>query len=73
MANINKLRDAIKNSSHSISSLSAAIGMDESTFYRKLSRKGGSFTVEQANAIKRELGLSAANAQAIFFTDDRSA
>lgn len=73
MANVDMLKDAIKNSRHSISSLSLAIGMDESTFYRKLSRNGASFTVEQANAIKNELSLSAASAQAIFFTDDRTA
>lgn len=73
MANVNMLKDAIKNSTHSISSLSAAIGMDESTFYRKLNRNGASFTVEQANAIKNELMLSAKTAQEIFFTDTRTA
>lgn len=73
MANMNMLREAIKNSKHSISSLSQAIGMDESTFYRKLGRNGASFTVEQANAIKFELGLSVSAAQKIFFTDDRTA
>jgi len=73
LVNVNMLRDAIKNSGHSISSLSTAIGMDESTFYRKLGRKSSSFTVEQANAIKNELSLSAESAQRIFFADDRSA
>lgn len=72
MANINMLRDAIKNSKHTIDSLSEAIGIDKSTFYRKLERRGTTFTVEQANAIKVELGLTAATAQKIFFTDDRT-
>ena len=67
MVNINKLRDAIKNSTHTISSLSNAIGMDESTFYRKLNKNGSTFTIEQADAITRELKLDASIAQSIFF------
>lgn len=70
MVRIGQLRDAIKNSSHSISSLSNAIGIDESTFYRKLSRNGSTFTLEQADLIKRELNLSAQIAQEIFFAPD---
>ena len=70
MVRVGQLRDAIKNSSHSISSLSSAIGIDESTFYRKLSRNGSTFTLEQADLIKRELGLSAKVAQDIFFAPD---
>ena len=70
VANIEMLKEAIKHSSHSITSLSLAIGMNESTFYRKLGRNGANFTVGQANAIKRELALSAEAAQQIFFADD---
>lgn len=73
MADVNMLKDAIKNSPHTIDSLSEAIGIDKSTFYRKLERGGTTFTVEQANAIKEELGLSAVDAQQIFFADNRSA
>lgn len=67
MVDIYKLRDAIKSSDHTITSLSTALGIDESTFYRKLSKNGATFTLEQADAIKRELKLDADTAQEIFF------
>lgn len=70
MVNVSKLRDAIKSSSHSIASLSAELGIDESTFYRKLNREGSTFTIAQADKIKRELKLSAKTAQEIFFAPD---
>lgn len=75
MVNVSKLRDAIKSSAHTIPTLSHAIGIDESTFYRKLSKEGSTFTLAQANAIKQELKLSARAAQDIFFSteDTRSA
>lgn len=67
LVNVSKLRDAIKTSNHTIKTLSIAIGIDESTFYRKLSRDGSTFTLEQADAIKRELKLNAKTAHEIFF------
>ncbi len=70
MVNINKLREAIKNSSHSIRTLSEMLEIDESTFYRKLNREGSTFTLAQADIIKRELKLSAKMAQDIFFAPD---
>lgn len=73
MVNVCKLRDAIKTSNHTISTLSLAIGMDESTFYRKLSKEGSTFTLAQADAIKRELKMTAKAAQDIFFSPDRTA
>ena len=36
--------------------------------YRKLSNGGDDFTIRQADAITRVLGLSAKEAQAIFFS-----
>lgn len=68
MVNVSKLRDAIKASNHTIRTLSIAIGIDESTFYRKLSKEGSTFTLEQADLIKRELNLDLDSAQAIFFS-----
>ena len=67
MVNVGMLRDAIKNSNHTIKTLAIAIGIDESTFYRKLSRDGSTFTLEQADMIKKELNLNAKKAQDIFF------
>ena len=68
MVNVSKLRDAIKNSNHTIKTLAIAIGIDESTFYRKLSKAGSTFTLEQADLIKKELNLNAKKAQEIFFS-----
>ena len=67
LVNVGMLRDAIKNSNHTIKTLAIAIGIDESTFYRKLSRDGSTFTLEQADMIKKELNLNAKKAQDIFF------
>ena len=70
MVNVIKLREAIKSSNHSIKTLSAMLDIDESTFYRKLNREGSTFTLAQADIIKRELRLSAKSAQEIFFAPD---
>ena len=48
------------------------LGIDESTFYRKLNREGSTFTLAQADIIKRELKLSAKMAQDIFFAPDNT-
>ena len=73
LVDVFKLKNAIKASNHTIRTLSIAIGIDESTFYRKLSKEGSAFTLEQANSIKRELKLNAKAAQDIFFSPDRPA
>lgn len=70
MVNVSKLREAIKNSNYTIASLSLALGMNDSTFYRKLERNGSTFTLEQADIIKNALGLDAETAQSIFFSSD---
>lgn len=61
------LRELIKDRGMTIESLSERIGMDKSTFYRKLSAEGNTFTVAQVDAIKTALVLDKATTQRIFF------
>ena len=44
-----------------------AIGVDRSTFYRKMKRSGNTFTVEEMNKMVRHIPLSKDEAIAIFF------
>jgi transcriptional regulator with XRE-family HTH domain len=45
-----------------------AIGMNRCTFYRKMKRKGNTFTVEEMNKIVQVIPLSREEAVLIFFT-----
>ena len=67
MVDVQKLRDAIRKSEHTIATLSSEIGMDDSTFYRKLNNEGSTFTLAQVDAIAKALQLDAVSAQTIFF------
>ena len=67
MVNVTMLNDAIKRSGKTKAEVAKSIQMDESTFYRKMSRNGSTFTVEQACRITETLGIDADTAQSIFF------
>lgn len=67
MVNVALLNDAIKNSGKTKSEVASYIQMDESTFYRKMSRNGSTFTVDQACRIAEMLEIDADTAQNIFF------
>ncbi|MBE5976880.1 MAG: XRE family transcriptional regulator [Paenibacillaceae bacterium] len=45
-----------------------AIGMSRCTFYRKMKRRGDTFTVEEMNKIVKIIPLSREEAITIFFT-----
>ncbi|MBE5994469.1 MAG: helix-turn-helix transcriptional regulator [Paenibacillaceae bacterium] len=45
-----------------------AIGMSRCTFYRKMKRRGDTFTVEEMNKIVKIIHLSREEAITIFFT-----
>lgn len=68
MVDVKALREAIRISPFSIAALSAEIGMDDSTFYRKLNTDGSTFTLAQVDAMTKALKLDAEKAQAIFFS-----
>ena len=68
MVNLMRLKAEISKRGQTIEALSKAIGMDDSTFYRKMNAQGKTFTLEQVDAIKRALDLDSKTAEAIFFS-----
>jgi len=67
--NVNKLKGRIVEKGFNVDGLTEKIGMDRSTFYRKLNQKGETFSIKEANLICKELDLTPAEAMAIFFSD----
>lgn len=67
MVNLNKLRGKIVENGYTIDSVAKKIGINKSTFYRKLNENGDNFSIREASAIVELLNLSAAEATSIFF------
>ncbi|MEC1024399.1 helix-turn-helix domain-containing protein [Bacillus paralicheniformis] len=67
MVNVNKLRGKIVENGMSIGELAKKIGIDRSTFYRKLNSNGETFSIKEANLICDVLGLTSEEATVIFF------
>lgn len=67
MVNIDKLRGKIVEKRFTIETLAEALKIDRSTLYRKLNERGETFTMREAEAIAKLLGLSPEEAVAIFF------
>ena len=67
-AGINKkmLLDRINSSKKSVSEVAESIGIDPSTFYRKLNNNGIKFTIGEMHAIVKTLKLSNKDACNIF-------
>ena len=68
MINTLKLRGKIVENGTNASALAKEIGMDRSTFYRKLNGNSGGFTVREADLIIKSLDLSCEDATSIFFS-----
>lgn len=66
MVNVRKLKAKIVENGKTITEMSQVLGINPSTFYRKL--KQNSFEIGEADVIVRELGLSVEDANAIFFS-----
>ncbi len=66
MLDVQKLKGKIVEKGKSIEILSREIGINPSTFYRKLNNN--SFEIEEADKIVSVLSLSGAEATAIFFS-----
>ena len=47
--------------------IAKALGINESTYYRKMANKGQTFTVLQVQTLTKLLGLSVVDARQIFF------
>nr|WP_088325753.1 helix-turn-helix domain-containing protein [Bacillus cereus] len=66
MVNTQKLKGLIVERGTTQQAVANAIGMDRSTFYRKM-KKGGVFTIEEAGSIAEEVPLTMEEATEIFF------
>lgn len=67
--NINKLKGKIVENGINVEKLASLIGIDRSTFYRKLNNQGETFTVREVNLICKHLKLSKDEAMEIFFAN----
>lgn len=67
--NVNELKKKIVENGMNIEMMSLAIGMNKSTFYRKMRNRGETFTVKEVNLICKQLSLSKLEAMVIFFAD----
>lgn len=66
--NIRMLKGKIVESGITQEAMADAIGMSRCTFYRKMKRKGNTFTVEEMNKIVKIIHLSQEEAVSIFFS-----
>lgn len=64
-----KLVDKIKESGFSNKDVAISLGMNESTFYRKLNRGGDTFTLKEVGGIIKMLNLTGKEAGEIFFEE----
>lgn len=67
MVNINKLRGKIAEMGFSLNTFAENLPMDNSTFYRKMSANGETFSIKEADAIATELQLDYSEVMDIFF------
>ncbi|WP_295216418.1 helix-turn-helix transcriptional regulator [Ruminococcus sp.] len=70
MADVRKLKGKIVEKGETISRVAKGIGVNPATFYRKLQQNGEMFTIREADAIVRYLGLNEDEAVSIFFSSD---
>lgn len=68
MVNTNKLRGKIVEKGSTVEAVAKAIGVDASTFYRRLQNNGEKFTIKEADDITRFLSLDLNEATSIFFS-----
>lgn len=68
MLDINKLKGKIVEKGKNVEALAVDIGIDSSTFYRKM--KNNSFEIGEADRIVKALDLSRDDAMSIFFSSN---
>ena len=69
MTNKSKMKKAIKKEGISVRELAKLIGIDTSTFYRKMNGKGIGFTIAEAKKIAERLHLGYDDVNEIFFAE----
>ena len=67
MVNVSKLKGKIIERNTTQEALAKDIGIDKSTFYRKM-KQNGSFSIQEVNLIVSSLNLSKDEALSIFFS-----
>lgn len=67
LINVPKLKGKITEKGYSQANLASLVGIDRSTFYRKMKNGGKKFSIEEVNHIIKTLSLSRDEAIAIFF------
>lgn len=65
--NIQMLKEKVAESSLTQEAIADAIGVSRCTFYRKMNKKGNTFTVEEMNRIMKMIPLTKEEAARIFF------
>lgn len=68
MVDISKLKGKIVERNTTQEELANKIGIDKSTFYRKM-KQNGNFSIKEVNLIVSTLNLSKDEAMSIFFSD----
>ncbi|MHB9781145.1 DUF739 family protein [Streptococcus sp. 10F2] len=68
MVDVLKLKGKIVEKNTTQEALADKMGIDRSTFYRKM-KQGGNFSIKEANAIVQYLSLSRDEALRIFFAE----
>lgn len=68
MIDVNRLKAAIILHGKTQYEVAEALGMNRSTFYRKM-KHGGTFFIDEANKMKKIIPLSDEEAVKIFFSD----
>ena len=65
---VRALKTRILSCGYNIVEFSDKVGIDRSTFYRRLDKDGNNFTIEEALRIKDVLSLTDAEAYSIFLS-----
>lgn len=68
MVNVSKLKGKIVERNTTQEELATTIGIDKSTFYRKM-KQNGNFSIKEVNLIVSALNLSKDEAMTIFFSE----
>lgn len=66
---VNRLKGKVVERGLTGEKMAKSIGVDQSTYYRKIGEGGGSFTIAQAIAISNILSLSEKERTDIFFAE----
>lgn len=67
MVNMQLLKDKIAENEKTVETLSNTIGINKSTFYRKMNNRGETFSIKEATILSKELNLTENEIGIIFF------